>query len=31
MNTIEPQNAKFVAEVRDVKELRLIGNVQLDF
>jgi hypothetical protein len=31
MNTIEPQNAKFVAEVRDVKELRLIGSVKLDF
>jgi hypothetical protein len=31
MNTIEPQNAKFVAEVRDVRELRLIGNANLDF
>lgn len=31
MNTIEPQNAKFVAEVKDVRELRLIGNANLDF
>lgn len=31
MNTIEPQNAKFVAEVGDVRELRLIGNADHDF
>lgn len=31
MNTIDPQNAKFVAAVRDVKELRLIGSAALDF
>jgi hypothetical protein len=31
MNTIKPQNAKFVAVVRDVRELRLIGNANLDF
>ncbi len=31
MKTIEPQKAKFVAEIRDVRELRLIGNANLDF
>lgn len=31
MNTIEPQNAKFVAIAGDVKELRLIGSAKLDF
>lgn len=30
MKTIEPQNAKFVAEIKDVRELRLIGNANLD-
>ncbi len=31
MKTIKPENAKFVAVVNDVKELRLIGQANLDF
>lgn len=31
MNTIEPRNAKFVAKVGNVRELRLIGNADHDF
>lgn len=31
MKTIRPEKAKFVAIVNDVKELRLIGNANLDF
>lgn len=31
MNTIKPQNAKYVAVVRDVRELRLLGRAKLDF
>jgi hypothetical protein len=31
MKTIEPEKAKFVAVVESVKELRLIGNANLDF
>lgn len=31
MKVIDPEKAKFVAEVRNVRELRLIGNVGLDF
>lgn len=31
MKTINPQNAKFVAVVENVRELRLIGRANLDF
>lgn len=31
MKTIRPENAKFVAVVENVKELRLIGSANLDF
>jgi hypothetical protein len=31
MKTISPENAKFVAVVKNVKEVRLIGNANLDF